>query len=159
MKKITIALAFCIVFFSGQAFAQTKQDDSKPVYDAELAKKLGADEYGMRSYVHVLLKTGEAKITDKKKRAKIFSGHFSNMGRLSKEGILVAAGPFDDPKGIKRGFFIFNVSTIEEAEKLVVTDPAVKSGIFKVELTKLYTSAALMMINDIHGKIQKTPIP
>jgi len=57
-----------------------------------------------------------------------------------------------------RGLFILNVKTIEEAEDLVKTDPAVKAGIFVYEMTKLYASAALMQVNEIHGKIQKTKI-
>ena len=31
---------------------------AKPAFDAELAKKTGADDYGMRSYVLVILRTG-----------------------------------------------------------------------------------------------------
>ena len=158
MKKITTALAFCLVFFTVAVTAQNKPEPTQTEYDAALAEKLGADEYGMRSYVYVLLKTGKANITDEKKRKEIFDGHFANMGRLAEEGLLVAAGPFEDPKKVKRGFYIFSVTTIEEAQKLVETDPGVQSGIFDYELTKLYSSAALVMINEIHKKIQKKHI-
>ena len=54
--------------------------------------------------------------------------------------------------------FIFNVATIEEAEQLVKTDPAVEAGVLDYELVKLYSSAALMKINEIHHSIQKTGI-
>ncbi len=158
MKKLITTMCFCLTVFAFSAAAQSDQKQEKPQYNEQLAKKLGADEYGMRSYVYVLLKTGKANITDEKQRREIFAGHFSNMGRLAKDGILVAAGPFEDPANIKRGFFIFAVESIEEAQELVDTDPGVKSGIFEAELTKLYSSAALMMINDIHTKIQKTAI-
>ena len=100
---------------------------------------------------------GEEKTDDPEESKEIFSGHLSNMGRLAKEGKLVVAGLFEDGAP-KRGLFIFNVTTLKEAEELVNTDPAVKAGVFEYELTKLYCSAALMKINELHGKIQKTKI-
>ena len=126
-------------------------------FDSALAQELGADEYGMRSYVMVVLKTGPAKITDKARRSEIFAGHFSNMTRLSEEGKLVLAGPFMDA-GDKRGLYIFNVTTIEQAKVIVQSDPAVAAGIFVPEFTKYYGSAALLKINELHKKIQKTKI-
>lgn len=157
LPKILLGLFFAVVV-SNTSFAQ--QDDKQPPekFDAELAQKLGADEYGMRSYVFCVLKTGKkAKIEDPKKSKEIFAGHFSNMARLAKDGKLVLAGPFveGDPK---RGIYIFNVTTIKAAEELVKTDPAVKAGVFDYELTKLYCSAALMKVSEIHGTIQKTKI-
>lgn len=125
-------------------------------YDADLAKKLGADEYGMKVYVFCILKTGpnDDKIKGKERDA-IFSGHMSNIGRLAKEGKLAVAGPFEKNDRAYRGLFIFNVPTVEEAEKLVVTDPAVKAGIFIAELTPWYGSASLMATPEIHRKIAK----
>ncbi|NNE67105.1 MAG: hypothetical protein HKN33_11120 [Pyrinomonadaceae bacterium] len=158
MNRIIAFIAFCILFLTVPAFGQKAEDKTTNTFDAELAARLGADDYGMRSYVYVLLKTGPADITDEKKRNEIFRGHFANMGKLAEKGILVAAGPFDDPKKVKRGFYIFNVDNVEDAKKYVESDPGVKSGIFDYELTKLYSSAALMMINEIHGKIQKKKI-
>ncbi len=158
-SKFIFGVVVLSVTFSISVFGQTKDDAPKKVYDAELAKKLGADDYGMRSYVMVVLKTGpnDSKITDKTKRGELFKGHFANMGRLAKEGKLVFAGPFIDGKPM-RGLYIFNVETIEEAEALVKTDPTVKAGIFVYKMTKLYGSAALIQVNDIHGKIQKTAV-
>ena len=64
-------------------------------FDPELAKRLGADERGMRSYVLCILKTGpkDAEIKGDE-RTKIFEGHFANIGRLADEGKLAVAGPF-----------------------------------------------------------------
>ncbi|HBE70342.1 MAG TPA: hypothetical protein DDW52_19510 [Planctomycetaceae bacterium] len=127
-------------------------------FDQKLAAELGADPLGMRKFVFCTLVTGPTKITDPQKRKAIFDGHFSNMGRLAGEGKLVLAGPFVDGQP-KRGMYIFNVSTLEEAEIIVKTDPAVEAGVFDYELTKLYASAALMKINEIHSKIQRQPLP
>jgi len=128
-------------------------------FNAELATELGADDYGMRSYVMVVLKTGpkDAEITDAEERKRIFSGHFSNMKTLAEAKKLVLSGPFVEG-GEKRGLYIFNVPTIEEAEALVKTDPAVAAGIFVPEFTKYYGSAALMQIQEVHKSIQKTKI-
>lgn len=128
-------------------------------YDAELAQSLGADDYGMRSYVFATLKTGpeDQNITDEARRKELFAGHFANMGRLAEEGKLVLAGPFIEAAP-KRGLFILNVATIEEAEALVQTDPAISAGIFVVEFDKYYGSAALVQIQDVHKRLQKTKI-
>jgi uncharacterized protein YciI len=125
-------------------------------YDPELAKKLGADERGMKMYVLCILKTGpkDAEIKGDE-RKKIFEGHFANIGRLADEGKLAAAGPFGKNDKSYRGLYIFNVATIDEAEKLVVLDPAVKAGVFVPDLTLWYGSAAMMVVNDTHKRIVK----
>ena len=125
-------------------------------YDAELAKKLGADERGMKMYVLCILKTGpkDAEITGDA-RKEIFAGHFANIGKLADEGKLAVAGPFGKNDKNFRGLYIFNVATIEEAEKLVMLDPAVKAGVFVPDLTPWYGSAAMMVINDTHKKLEK----
>jgi uncharacterized protein YciI len=126
-------------------------------YDADLAKKLGADEMGMKHYVLVILKTGPNDGTVKgKEREEIFAGHFANIQRLADEGKLAIAGPFGKNDKSFRGLYIFNVATVEEAQKLTEMDPAVKAGIFVVDMTPWYGSAALMATNEIHKKIAKT---
>ncbi|HJQ36113.1 MAG TPA: YciI family protein [Thermoanaerobaculia bacterium] len=128
----------------------------EPAFDAELAKKLGADERGMRMYVLCILKTGpkDAEIKGDERKA-IFEGHFANIGRLADEGKLAVAGPFGKNDKSYRGLYIFNVATVDEAEKLVVLDPAVKAGVFVPELTLWYGTAAMMVVNDTHKRIEK----
>ncbi|REJ78662.1 MAG: hypothetical protein DWQ47_04215 [Acidobacteria bacterium] len=161
MRSIRLSVSALILFtclFAVSISAQNgSEPPSNPNYDAELAKRLGADELGMRSYVFCVLKTGPAKIEDAARRSELFRGHFSNMGKLAEAGKLVLAGPFGDAEPW-RGMYIFNVTTIEEAEELVKTDPAVEAGIFVYELKKLYGSAALMQVNEIHSKIHKKKI-
>src|SRR5262245_21960698 len=125
-------------------------------FDPELAKRLGADERGMKMYVLCILKTGpkDAEIKGEE-RKEIFAGHFANIGRLADEGKLAVAGPFGKNDRAYRGLYIFNVATIEEAEKLVMLDPSVKAGVFVPELTLWYGSAAMMVVNDTHKRIEK----
>lgn len=114
-----------------------------PNYDSELAVKLGGDDYGMKNYIFVILKTGENKTTDKAFIDSCFMGHMSNMGKLVEQEKLTVAGPFGKNDQNMRGLFILNVSTIEEAEILLQTDPAIKAKLLKPELYPWYGSAAL----------------
>lgn len=133
------------------AFAQT----NTPVYDADLAAKLGADEYGMKQYVLVILKTGPAKIEDKVKMGELFKAHMDNINKLAEAGKLTVAGPFvKNDKGY-RGIFILNVKTFEEANALLAGDPTIKENVFEVEMFEWYGSAALGEYMETHKKIEK----
>ncbi len=154
ISTLAIVVLMASVNANGQAVPIGQSTD---VYDAQLADELGADEYGMRAYVFVVLKTGPANITDEARRNEIFAGHFSNIARLSEEGKLVLAGPFIEG-GEKRGMYIFKSATIEEAKAIVQSDPAVAAGIFTPEFTRFYGSAALIKIYELHKTIQKTKI-
>ncbi len=68
--------------------------------------------------------------------------HLANIGRLVGTGEMVLAGPFDDNQDM-RGLFFFDVTTMEEARKLVDTDPAVKAGRLRVELHPWWGPTAL----------------
>jgi uncharacterized protein YciI len=146
MQALLILLFLCVT--SSIAMAQS--------FDPDLARKLGADERGMKTYVLCILKTGpnDAKVLGKE-RETVFAGHFANIGRLAKEGKLAVAGPFGKNDRAWRGLYIFNVPTVEEAEKLVILDPAVKAGVFVYELTPWYGSAAMMIVPETHKRIEK----
>lgn len=148
MKNILFLLSLLSV-----AVASAQTDTAK--YDPALAEKLGADDYGMKQYIFVILKTGPAKIEDKAKLNELFRGHMENIGRLADEGKLVVAGPFMKNDKNYRGLFIFNVKTVEEAKALLDTDPAVKAGVFEAEMVPWYGSAALGEYLPVHEKIAK----
>lgn len=155
MKQLALLGAVCLCLLALSTAAQTVKPNN-PVYDAELAKKLGADERGMKMYVMCILKTGpKDSVITGKKRENIFAGHFANINRLADEGKLAVAGPFGKNARKYRGLYIFNVPTIEEAEKLVVLDPAVRAGIFVPELTLWYGSASLMATPELHKRLEK----
>ncbi|RSC93438.1 YciI family protein [Tenacibaculum singaporense] len=129
--------------------------NSNPNYDAELAKELGADNYGMKDYVFAILKTGSNTSKNKEEKNKAFRGHFNNINRLVKEQKLIVAGPFGKNENSFRGLFIFNVKTIEEAKELIKTDPAVKAKYLDVDLYNWYGSAALSEYLKAADKIWK----
>ena len=84
-------------------------------------------------YVFGLLVKGDAPAQSVEELKRIQEGHMANINRLAKEGKIVLAGPFVDG-GDRRGVFIFKVPTLEEAQALTDTDPAVKAGRLKIEL-------------------------
>lgn len=128
---------------------------SNPNYDDDLAKKLGGDDYGMKSYVFVILKTGPNKTTDKTLINNSFRGHMDNIKLLVKEGKLIVAGPLGKNDQTYRGIFILNVPTIEEAKDLLKIDAAIKEGLLDYELYKWYGSAALPTYLEYSNKIWK----
>lgn len=123
-------------------------------YDSTLAVELGADEYGMKTYVMAFLKSGPIKIEDAAKRQELQSAHLANIRRLAEEGKLLLAGPFIG-KGELRGIYIFDVQTLEEAEALTSTDPAIKAGTLVMELHMWYGSAALLKLPEIYPLLEK----
>lgn len=125
MKKVFILSALLVSF----AFTSYSQKDStKP------APKI-------KQFWLVVLKTGpqDKVITDSAQRAKIFAGHFSNMERLYKEGILKVAGPFGKNDFTWRGLFILDCATKEEAEAYVKTDPSIVAGVFVTDIVPWYS--------------------
>jgi len=151
MFAMTALAAIC-----GFTQAPDQNKSLTSTYDASLAKKLGADERGMKMYVLCILKTGPKDAEVKgKERDDIFAGHFANISRLADEGKLAVAGPFGKNDKAYRGLYVFNVPTIEEAEKLVVLDPGVKAGVFVPEMTLWYATAALMVTPELHKKLEK----
>ena len=151
MRLPALALATLLALPFGASAAEPA---APPVYDAELAKSLGADERGMRPYVLVILKTGPKKMAAGDERNSMFKGHFANMGKLAGEKKLVLAGPLDGKEG-RRGIFVFNTPDIDIAKTWVATDPVIINGEMEAEYHKFYGSAALMMVNEVHGKIEK----
>lgn len=149
--------AVCLLGTCTLTNAQTAEPVAKPAnpqYEPERAKRLGASPNGMRNYVLVVLKTGPNRVPAGPERNEMFAGHFANIKRLSDEGKLVTAGPADGVDGW-RGIFIFAVKEIEEAQQLTVTDPVIVKGEMVAEYHKMYMSAALMEIPEIHKKLSE----
>jgi len=149
MKNIIL---FSVLFvFTLQLSAQT----NNPNYDPALAKSLKGDDLGMKMYVLVILKTGEAIITNKVTRDSLFKGHFANINRLVALKKMVVAGPLETNENAYRGIFILDVPTLEEARLLLQNDPTVKQNIFKAEYYQWYGSAALPQYLNAADKIWK----
>lgn len=161
MKKSFSFFIFIILLLNSCSSSKTKSasasSEKKSQYNQKLADSLGADNYGMKLYKMIILKTGpnDSKITDKNQRAELFKGHFANMEKMQKLGKLVVAGPFEDNHLKYRGIFILNAKTDEEAKVLIEQDPTIKAGVFEFEILPWYGSAALPMYLKYHEKVSK----
>ena len=129
----------------------------KPSFDSALAAAVGADQYGMKQYVLAYLKAGPNRNMDSATADSLQKAHLKNIMRMADEGKLVVAGPFLDD-GDVRGIYIFNVATIEEAKALTETDPAIQAGRLEMELHPWYGSAALVLLNNLHKRIEKKSV-
>lgn len=153
MAKHALLLSFCLCCAAVAHAQDTKPAPPRATYDAALARRVGADERGMRQYVLVILKTGPKRMPDGEGRKAMFAGHFANMERLAKDGKLAVAGPFsEDPDGW-RGLFLFAVEDIEEAKRLTATDPVIVNGEMVAEYHRWYGSAAAMLIPEYHDRL------
>lgn len=149
MKIILSLLLFLILTLSAMT------QNNNPNYDAELAKTLGADDYGMKKYILVILKTGTNTTTDKVITDSLFTGHMDNIRRLVDLNKLIVAGPISKNDLTYRGIFILNVTTLEEANELLETDPAIKEKLLTPELFNWYGSAALSEYLKASDKVWK----
>jgi len=152
-KNIVLKIAISLIayFISFHAIAQTNTS----VYDKALADSLGADEYGMKMYVLVMLKTGTNQTADKATTDSLFNGHMQNIGRLVSMKKLVVAGPLQKNEKNYRGIFILDVKSLEEAKSLTDTDPAIKAKLLDADMFLWYGSAALPKYLPYHEKVQK----
>lgn len=162
MKYIFLIIAILAVKL---AFGQSNANKAgvkdtlvlNPNYDKALADKLGGDDYGMKRYFFVILKTGANKTADKELTNKSFRGHMDNITRLVEEGKLIVAGPLGKNENNYRGIFILNnLKSIEEVKELLLTDLAIKNGLLDYEIFTWYGSAALPEYLPFSDKIWKS---
>lgn len=153
MKYLFLAIALLLASLTfaqsdtqknNQAVLETDTASSNPNYDSALAAKLGADDYGMKSYFFVILKTGSSTTTDRDFINESFRGHLDNIQRLTEGGKMVVAGPLGQNENNYRGIFILhNIDSAEEVRELLLTDPAIKNGLLDFDIFIWYGSAAL----------------
>ena len=162
-RSVIFALIFGQFVMSCQQQSGTSEtvtsavSDDPPAYDSLLAARLGADDYGMKMYVMAFLKRGPNRDRDSSEAAALQRAHLDNIKRLAEEGKLVLAGPFGGDGEI-RGIYIFDVPTVEEAQALTETDPAIQAGSLEMELIPWYGTAVLPMVNDWSLKVSKVKI-
>lgn len=149
MNKALNLFWLSLVLLAGLAHAQ------EPVFDQELADSFGADDYGMKSYSFVILKTGSVVIEDEQEKQQLMRGHLDNISRLADEGKLIVAGPFGKNDLNYRGLFVLTTPSTEEALAILKSDPAIAAGVFDIDVLPWYGAAALSAYLDVQKKITK----
>lgn len=168
MKNLLIIALAASILSCSESESNTKEekvaeDASRPSENCDTSYNFmnsidyGADDYGMKKYIMAFLKMGPNRNSDSTEAAELQKAHMANIERMAEEGKLVLAGPFFGVDSL-RGIYIFNVSSIEEAEALTNSDPAIQAGSLQMELKEWYGSAALMALNPIHNHIAKKSI-
>lgn len=136
LAGLTVLTLLAALVTSGCASSTTSPEASQPRHT----------QTSKDDYVLVILKRGPAVgILSDAERQTIQAEHLANIGRLAEAGRIVVAGPFgrENHDPTQRGIFIFDVPTLEEAEALTRTDPAVIAGVLTMELSRISTSADL----------------
>jgi uncharacterized protein YciI len=76
-------------------------------------------------YVVFLRPHPERKELSKEESDRIQQAHMANIGKMAKDGLLVAAGPFGDKVRTISGIFVFKVDSLESAQRIAGQDPTV----------------------------------
>ena len=116
------------------------------------AQALGADDYSMNMYVMAFLNRGPHKDFDVQEPQELQVAHMANINNVAEESKLILKDPFFDD-GDLRGIYIFDITSIAEAEALTNSDPAIKEGSLGMELIEWYGSAVLMELNEMYTQI------
>lgn len=119
MKNLVFIFFLC---FAMEGFAKPKKKIATETFKRE-----------MKQYYFVLLTKGNNRTQDSATAQQIQKAHLENIGRLSKEGKIIVAGPFGDD-GNWRGIFIFDAASKEEVEQLLKSDMAISSGRLSYEI-------------------------
>ena len=150
--KISISFGFALLVILSSCSTNCEPCPEQTENSSEEFNDYGADDYGMHSYVMAFLYKGENREQDSLKAILLQEAHLANINKMAESGDLVLAGPFLD-NGDLRGIYVFDVQTIEEAEALTNTDPAIQSGHLRMELTPWYGSAGLKGLMDFHNEL------
>ncbi|MBA4849357.1 YciI family protein [Emticicia sp. BO119] len=146
----SILILFWVVFT-----IVAKAQNPNPKFKQALADSLEADEYGMKMYTLVILKSGSNTTTDKILLDSLFRGHMMNMGKMVAMGKLVVAGPLGNNDKNYRGIFVLNTKTTEDTNALLESDPALKAKVLEAEIYPWYGSAALPLYLKYHDEVKK----
>ena len=124
MKTRTISLA-AVLLFAGFAAAQTPKEPPKTT--------VGPGGFEMTTYYVGFLYRGPKWTAEQTPESEALQkAHLANIQRMAEAGKLLVAGPFTDG-GDLRGLYVFRVATLEEAQALAASDPAVQAGRLRLE--------------------------
>lgn len=133
LSFLSVFLFISILISCSSSKSSVASQTQEGLYNADLAAQYDADDYGMKKYVIAFLKRGPNRDRSKEEADALQAAHLANISRMAEEGVLILAGPFFGD-GELRGIYIFDVDSIEKAEALTNTDPAIQAGSLEMEL-------------------------
>ena len=133
MKRFVPALFAAAWFLASNTLGQPSQEPPKTA-------DVGPGGFEMTTYYVGFLYRGPKWTPEKTPETEALQqAHLANIQKMAAEGKLLVAGPFLDG-GDLRGIYIFRVATMEEAQALAATDPAVKAGRLRLEFHPWYAA-------------------
>lgn len=126
MKNLLLALTLLTSIFVSAASDKSGEESAEPE-KVNQSKPVG--------YVVGIIKRGDNWEQDSIKAFELQEKHLNFLAELQKNNKLIASGPLTSSPDA-RGLYIFNVKSIREAELLVSSDEAIKSGWIKMEFHK-----------------------
>jgi uncharacterized protein len=131
--KLFLILSFLLLACQKEESKSSKDELPKENSKREFTYTEGDTTYTMKQYVMCFLNRGpKANDYDSIQLAEIQNKHIAHIKTLANDGKILIAGPFSGDTD-KRGVLIFDVETVEEAEKLASMDPAVIAGRLSAE--------------------------
>lgn len=86
---------------------------------------LAAENASARYFVVFLRPHPARKPLPKEEAERVQAAHMANIRKMGEDGVLVAAGPFEDAPTTISGIFIFKADSLDTAEKIAAQDPTV----------------------------------
>lgn len=94
-------------------------------------------------YLGLLRKGPNWKPGESEEILKLQENHLAHIRWMAEKGQLVIAGPFTDG-GDLRGVFLFKTRTLEEAQALASSDPAVIAGRLEIDIHPWMVPAGIL---------------
>ncbi len=133
MKKLILLVVFLLTCLASWAQKTQTLKPEKKVENGE-----------MKTYYLVFLKKGTKRDQDSITSAKIQEGHMAHLNKMYAEGKMDLAGPMMND-GDLRGICVYNVGSLEEAKKLVESDPAIISGRLVAEILPWFSQKGAVL--------------
>jgi uncharacterized protein YciI len=84
-----------------------------------------ADNATARYFVVFLRRSPDRKPLTKEEGDRIQAAHMANIHKMAQDGVLVAAGPFEDTPPTISGIFVFKTDSLATAQRIAAQDPTV----------------------------------
>jgi uncharacterized protein YciI len=84
-----------------------------------------ASDEAARYYLVFLRPDPSRKPIAKEESDRIMAAHMANIRKMAADGVMIAAGPFEDKPVTISGAFFFRLPSLEAAQKLAAADPTV----------------------------------